>query len=285
MNRTTLHLVHNARSGAFVRGLSLDALRQSIKAAGWTIAGETDLAADTPPELDALASTSADVIAIAGGDGTLISVLGELVKAGIDTPALILPCGTANLLARYVHATIELAEVLEQARQAPTDTLPLGSANGHLFAVAAAIGISPGLARARERLREPESSNRLGRFWNLIRAGLRSFFRGRFYVDLMQDEAPRPTTALYVTCPDALGAEKNFTVHGGRMRNIADLAAGVIKTAIPLPDNQSSWAEEAARLIVLSKHSQPVILDGEPIRLDGPITIEFCPTTVTVVTV
>jgi hypothetical protein len=220
-----------------------------------------------------------------GGDGTLISVLGALVRDGIETPALILPCGTANLLARYVHSTIDLADILEKARDAPTEKLPLGEANGHLFAVAAAIGISPGLAKARERLREPDSSNRAGRFWSYIRAGFRSFFRGRFYVDLTQDEAPRPTTALYVTCPDSLGAEEVFTVHGGRMRSIADLAAGVIKTAIPLPDSKANWTEETRRLIVLSKHTQPVILDGEPIRLDGPITVDFCAKRATVVSV
>ncbi|GJL98210.1 MAG: hypothetical protein DHS20C06_20270 [Hyphobacterium sp.] len=267
-----------------MRGLTLDELRTVTKTAGWTIAGETDLAADPPADLAALASTSADVIAIAGGDGTLISVLGALVKHSIDTPVLILPCGTANLLARYVHSTIELAEVLERARQASTDKLPLGSANGQLFAVAAAIGISPGLAKARERLREPDRSNRAGRFWTYIRAGFRSFFRGRFYVDLMQDEAPRPTTALYVTCPVSLGSEKTFTIHGGRMRNVADLAAGVIKTALPLPDNKANWSADTSRLIVLSKHGQPVILDGEPIRMDGPITVEFCSDSVTVLT-
>jgi Diacylglycerol kinase catalytic domain len=285
LKRTTMHLVHNSKSGAFVRGLSLDDLRGSIGSAGWDISGETDLAAETPDALDRLASTSADVIAIAGRDGTLISVLGALVEQGIDLPALILPCGTANLLARYVHSTIELGDVLEKARQAPTDKLPLGEANGHLFAVAAAVGISPGLAKARERLREPDSANRAGRFWSYIRAGLRSFFRGRFYVDLMQDEAPRPTTALYVACPDGLGAEKTFAVHGGRMRNIADLAAGVIKTALPLPDNQANWTAQTLRLIVLTKHTQPLILDGEPIRMEGPITIDFCRDSVTVLTV
>ncbi|WP_420430953.1 diacylglycerol/lipid kinase family protein [Hyphobacterium sp.] len=221
--RNKLHLAFNAASGAFVRGLTMDALRASIETAGWSLSGETDV---TSGAIDPAQMTATDAIAIAGGDGTAMEVL----NACADTetpPVLILPCGTANLLARHVHATIDLDAVLENARTAVTKPLELGRANGKTFAVAAAIGVSPSFARLREDMRSDRGWRRIRRIPAYLAAGFRSFFRGQFYANLYDDQAPRRATALYVSCPDSLVKDGCFTVRGGRLRTVADLAGSV----------------------------------------------------------
>lgn len=272
MTRTRLHLVFNARSGAFVRGLTIDALRKAIVDAGWTVSGETDI---TSGSVDTADMADADAVAIAGGDGTVMAVLNACADA--DTPpVLVLPCGTANLLARHIHSTIALDEVLAGARDAAVKPLELGEANGKTFAVAAAIGISPAFARLREEMRDNRGWRRIRRFPAYLAAGFRSFFRGQFYANLHDDLAPRRTTALYVSCPDTLVTDGRFTVQGGRMRNIADLAGGVALAAVPgFPEAGPNWITEAKRLTVTSRGHVPVLLDGEPERMDSPVELEF----------
>lgn len=272
MTRNRLHLVYNSRSGAFVRGLTMDDLRSAIDAAGWTIAGETDLTSDT---VDPSGMDVADAVAIAGGDGTVMAVLNAC--ADRDTPpVLVLPCGTANLLARHVHATIELADVLTGAREAEVKPLELGQANGKTFAVAAAIGISPAFAKLREEVRSQRGWRRIRRMPAYLAAGFRSLFRGHFYANLHDDQTPRRTTALYVSCPDSLVIDGRFTVQGGRLRNIADLAGGVALAAVPgFPEAGPNWLAETKRLTVASRGHVPVLLDGEPERMESPVALEF----------
>ncbi|WP_394693845.1 diacylglycerol/lipid kinase family protein [Hyphobacterium sp.] len=270
MDRQRLHLIYNAMSGAFVRGLDITELRDSIRAAGWTISGETNLETDELIDLAALKGSGVDVIAIAGGDGTLISVLNEL--AGLDDvpPALILPCGTANLLARYVHDTIDIDAILDGALRAETRWLPLGEANGHLFAV------SPALVKFREDIRRIGFFGRARRSLAYLRVGWRSFFRQPFLTDIEGESGPRRATAIYVTCPDAIVEDGKFLVFGGRMKTVADLISGLAMAALPGVDEAGrNWTVETRRLTVRSPRAIPLILDGEPAIMSSPVTLEF----------
>jgi diacylglycerol kinase family enzyme len=270
--RNKLHLVFNATSGTFVRGLTMDALRKSIEAAGWTIAGETDI---TTGDIDPAEMAATDAVAIAGGDGTVMAVLNACADAETP-PVLILPCGTANLLARHVHATIDLDAVLERARKAGIKPLELGQANGKTFAVAAAIGVSPAFAKLREDMRRDRGWRRIRRIPAYLAAGFRSFFRGQFYANLHNDQAPRRATALYVSCPDSLVKDGYFTVQGGRLRNIADLAGSVAMATVPgFPEAGPNWSENTRRLTIMARRHVSVLLDGEPEMMDSPIDLEF----------
>lgn len=276
MDRQRLHLIYNAMSGAFVRGLDISALRDWIRTAGWTISGETNLETEELADLAAFKDSGVDAIAIAGGDGTIMAMLNAL--AGLDgvPPALILPCGTANLLARHVHDTIEVEAILDGARHAEARYLALGEVNGRLFAVAAAVGVSPALVKLREEIRRSGFFGRARRSLAHLRVGWRSIFRQSFLTDIDGESRPRRTTAIYVTCPDAIVADGQFLVLGGRMRTVADLISGLAMAALPGVDEAgSNWTVETRRLTARSSRPLPVILDGEPVIMDSPVTLEF----------
>ncbi|MBI1235097.1 MAG: hypothetical protein GC188_00225 [Alphaproteobacteria bacterium] len=270
-----LHLIHNASSGAFMRGLELDVLRRKLEAAGWEMAGETDLAQGDPPGPAALAGC-ADALAIAGGDGSIKAVLNALTGQEGVTPVLILPCGTANLLARHVHASINLDTIIERSVSAAVRPLLLGDANGHVFAVAAAVGVSPALVKFREDIRKLGLWGRVGRSLASLRVGWRSMFRQPFLVQAEGEDAPRRATAIYAACPDSPVSDGRFLVFGGRMRNVADLLSGLAMAALPGVDESGrNWTARTRQLQIRSTRPLPVILDGEPLTLESPLTLEF----------
>lgn len=276
MERERLHLVYNASSGAFVRGLELADLRDRLTAGGWQIVSETDLEQGDLPDMDALAAAAADAIAIAGGDGSIKSVLNRLTGQDGAPPALVLPCGTANLLARHIHESLDLDTIIGRSRSARTGPLQLGETNDQIFAVAAAVGVSPALVKFREDIRKLGFWRRMRRSLASLRVGWRSMFRGPFLIEVEGEAAPRRATALYVTCPDAPVADGQFLVFGGRMRNVADLLSGLAMAALPGVDRTGrSWTVETRRLQIRSMRPLPVILDGEPHTLESPLTLEF----------
>jgi len=270
-----LHLIHNSSSGAFMRGLELGELREKLEAAGWKITSETDLEGDNLPDPAGLAGR-ADALAIAGGDGSIKAVLNALAGQEGAPPVLILPCGTANLLARHIHETPVLDTIIQRSASAAVRLLLLGESNGHVFAVAAAVGVSPALVKFREDIRKLGFWGRTQRSLASLKVGLRSMYRQPFLADIDGEPAPRRATAIYVTCPDSPVTEGQFLVFGGRMRNVADLLSGLAMAALPVVDQSGrSWTVETRRLQIRSMRPLPVILDGEPLTLESPLTLEF----------
>ncbi|WP_421792839.1 diacylglycerol/lipid kinase family protein [Hyphobacterium sp.] len=274
MSKTALILVHNTRSGAFQRGLTLEDLRESLHAAGWVIDTELDLSSETD-ELEQLDVPADSVVAIAGGDGTIMSVLNSLAQKQIEQPVLVLPCGTANLLARQLHRDLDLDAVLDRGRKGQTRSLKLGSANDQIFAVAAAIGFSPAAVQVREEVREKGVFGRFRRYARLARAGLHSVFTRSMRVQL--DDAPAiKARAIYAQCPKPDAARDGLQLTGGNARNVAELAAGLAEFA---GGNQEAsgalWSQSAHRVRVTSRRRIPVILDGEPQWMTSPVSLEF----------
>lgn len=276
MPRQRLHLVYNESSGAFERGLLIDDLRDRLTAKGWQIVNETDLEQGNLPGPDSLAAVSADAIAIAGGDGSIKTVLNLLAGQDNAPPALVLPCGTANLLARHIHESLDLDTIIERGLSAQARLLQLGEANGQVFAVAAAVGVSPALVKFREDIRKLGFWRRMRRSMASLQVGFRSMFRGPFLIEVEGEAASRRATAIYVTCPDSPVADGQFLVFGGRMRNVADLLSGLAMAALHTVDRSGrSWSVETRSLLTRSKQPVPVILDGEPHTFDSPVTFNF----------
>lgn len=274
MSKTPLILVHNARSGAFQRGLTPEDLRERIQATGWVIKSEIDLSIET----DALARMdipAETVVAIAGGDGTVMSVLNSFAQKQVEQPILVLPCGTANLLARQLHSDLDLAAVLDRGRKGELRPLKLGSANDQIFAVAAAIGFSPAAVQVREEVREKGVFGRFRRYARLAQAGWRSVFTRSMRVQL--DEGPElKATAIYAQCPQADVADNGLAITGGKARNVAQLAAGLAEFAGGNQDTSGAlWSRSAHRVSVTSRRRIPVILDGEPQWMVSPVSLEF----------
>lgn len=80
-----------------------------------------------------------DAVIVAGGDGTLHGLAGQLVEAG--KPVGILPLGTANDLARALHIPTDLPQAASIIAAGRRKRIDLGSAGGTLFFNVATIGL------------------------------------------------------------------------------------------------------------------------------------------------
>ncbi len=139
------------------------------------------------PRLTAMAYQAAqdgfEAVIAAGGDGTLHHIANGL--AGTRTALGILPCGTANDLARTLGIPLDPDAALLALRDAQRHTIDLGSLNGHYFLNVAALGVS---AEASTMI-TPAQKRRLGQgayYWNAIK---RLFRQQRLRIRLITPQA------------------------------------------------------------------------------------------------
>ena len=103
---------------------------------------------DIQATLAAARDSTADVIFVGGGDGTVATA--ATILAGQDKPLGILPLGTFNLAARDAGIPLdwrEAAQVLIRAEDREVDLLDVG---GQLYCCVAVLGFYPALALARQ---------------------------------------------------------------------------------------------------------------------------------------
>jgi diacylglycerol kinase family enzyme len=107
-----------------------------------------DFAADVVRELDRAAAAGCDLVLAAGGDGTISLVAEAVHRAAKALVVAIVPCGTANVLARElkIPGGIEDAVALAAARPAvvPLDALTLGD---RLFLTQVSVGLNATMIR------------------------------------------------------------------------------------------------------------------------------------------
>jgi diacylglycerol kinase (ATP) len=85
-----------------------------------------------------------DLVAVAGGDGTMNAAAEGLMATGL--PLGILPTGTANDLARTLGIEPDLGRAVEVIARGHTRRIDLGLVNGHPFFNVASLGLSAELA-------------------------------------------------------------------------------------------------------------------------------------------
>ncbi len=158
------------------------ALRQNVDAArdvwlahGWTVDVEMTRQAGDGARLAREAALSGyDVVAAAGGDGTINEVINGL--AGTRAALAALPVGTVNVWVRELGLPLEpraAAEVLLQARRRRID---LGCAGDRFFLLMAGVGFDAAVVR---EVRSDEK-RRLGALAYVVRAfDLALRYRGR----------------------------------------------------------------------------------------------------------
>ncbi len=146
------HVILNAQSGtAAGQGITPEALAALFRQAGLDAAIDDGL--DRPLEeriADAL-NGEAEVVVSAGGDGTVTAVAAALVGSG--RVLAILPLGTANLLARDLGLPLAVTDAVAQLPAMQPLTIDVGEVNGSIFLHKVVIGLIPGVAAGRERLR------------------------------------------------------------------------------------------------------------------------------------
>jgi diacylglycerol kinase family enzyme len=86
----------------------------------------------------AAVEAGAEVVFVAGGDGTILSVVSALV--GTDTAMAVLPAGTGNLLAANLGLSTDVAAGLEVALEGGLRRLDVGKVDEQHFTVMAGMG-------------------------------------------------------------------------------------------------------------------------------------------------
>jgi len=125
MRRTGLKvgLVHNHDAGDAV---SMTELTQAIVRHGHQVIG----VAHPSDGLAPLDLADLDLVAAAGGDGTIAATACALARMSVETPLAVLPMGTANNIALSLGIPTEVGEAIATWRRATPRRFDLGIATG-----------------------------------------------------------------------------------------------------------------------------------------------------------
>jgi YegS/Rv2252/BmrU family lipid kinase len=85
-------------------------------------------------------AASVEVIVCVGGDGTINEIANGMVDVGHDTPILIIPTGTANVVFRELGLPNDLKSQAKLAIDSPIRLLDLGRAGDRFFIMCAGVG-------------------------------------------------------------------------------------------------------------------------------------------------
>lgn len=146
MSRRALLIVNDkSRSGALMRDKALAALDSyGIEAVQGTCKAREELSPCIADHRDTV-----DLVAVAGGDGTLNAAAAGLAETGL--PLGLLPAGTANDLARTLGIPVDTAQAAAIIAGGHVRRIDLGVVNDCHFFNVASVGLSADLARTLTR--------------------------------------------------------------------------------------------------------------------------------------
>ena len=134
--------IYNPYSGENLILSKLDKVISLHQEAGYTIvpyritAGE-----DVGVALNDIKDGNYKYILIAGGDGTVHSVVNAMAKSGISLPIGILPVGTANDFSKFLGMPSDVEEACKQILSSEVKSVDLGSINDKYFVNVASTGL------------------------------------------------------------------------------------------------------------------------------------------------
>lgn len=82
-----------------------------------------------------------EYILVAGGDGTVDSVVNTMAKKGISLPIGILPVGTANDFSKFLGIPFDVEEACKQIINSTATSVDLGKINDKYFVNVASTGL------------------------------------------------------------------------------------------------------------------------------------------------
>jgi diacylglycerol kinase family enzyme len=152
----SIAVVRNAGSGT---AIDRDKLEQTLRTAGIT-AEVLDLPKGaTPDDWLARVADGNDVVAAAGGDGTVSTVAAAVARAG-KTLAVI-PSGTLNHFARDLGIPTELEPAVALLGNGQRRAIDVGRVNGHFFLNNVSVGSYPKMVHERTALEQRGRSRRV----------------------------------------------------------------------------------------------------------------------------
>ncbi|HXH58090.1 diacylglycerol/lipid kinase family protein [Iamia sp.] len=159
-----IEVVVNCGAGS-VESAEADAERERVAETFATLGHQPRIAVVVGAALEAAvtaaAERGADVVAVAGGDGSLGTAATAL--EGTDAVLGVLPFGTFNHFARDLDIPLELAEAARVTVEGKTTTVDLAEVNGRTFVNNSSIGVYPVMVDLRDEIRS-------SRGWGKVRA-------------------------------------------------------------------------------------------------------------------
>ncbi len=289
------YVVFNAHSGAAIdAGLTRQSLGDAFAEAGLDAIIDADMDVSFAEHVDRAVKADADVLVAAGGDGTVTG----LAEAALPTgrTIAILPLGTANLLARDLGVPLDLHQWLADLQTMEPHKIDVGVVNGRFFLHKVVIGLIPGIAAAREKLRDRHGAFAVMRF-------IQFFFQRltrahRFAVEIIpHDGEPR------VVRVQALAVGSNVYVEGlGRFfarpkldsgqltvyllkhLNAADVFRLLAEMAVGKWHHDKALSVEQVKSVTIRshKHKVKVMFDGEVLTLNMPLEFSIRPQAISI---
>ena len=232
-----------------------------------------------------------DLVAVSGGDGTVMEAMAALV--GTDIPVAVLPAGTGNLLSVNLGIPVTVPEAVHVALSGRRYHLDLAKTDdGRFFAIMGGLGLDAQVIADAGR----EAKNRLGPLAYFLSA-LKNLGRRPAHVSVQLDERP----------PFRRRAKTVMVVNMGRMTGGVEAMPtaapddGLLDIGIVKARHLGHWARlfvhillgraheapdlevhQARRVTLRTRRLEPTEFDGE----DGPrtrtLTVEIVPRAVQV---
>ncbi|HVY19306.1 MAG TPA: diacylglycerol kinase family protein [Bauldia sp.] len=233
------------------------------------------------------AAKEAEAIVVGGGDGTIAAAASIAAETGVTLG--ILPLGTMNFFARSLGIPTDMKEAAAALATAEVRAVDIGRVNGRSFIHTLSLGLHPAMVAEREKL--PYGS-RIGKMIGSVRAFLHVVRHPRrFFIAIDgKDGAIEQRTAGVVISNNPLG--KGHMPYADRLdqgvlgvyvttaRGWLQLARVTAAAAIGAAETHPLVAYlETPRLTVRlgRRAAVPTSLDGELVRVDGPLKVEIVP--------
>lgn len=217
-------------------------------------------------DLESLArAADADVLGMAGGDGSISAVAGVAVEQ--DVPLVIVPVGTRNHFASDAGIPVdEPVRALGAFVEAEERRVDIGRASGRPFLNNVSLGLYARLVHERERRRRREVA--VAR----LRALGSSFLRGGWHQHFVVDGLPVRASVLLISNNEyrldvrTLGARERLD--GGELAVYA--ARGL---------RRLRWTERTACAVRVEtpRRTMRAAVDGEPGRFESPLDLAVEP--------
>jgi diacylglycerol kinase family enzyme len=232
-----------------------------------------------PTEIEAAldhAVTSADVLVVLGGDGTIRSAAAKC--AGFPGFLMPLPGGTVNMLPHALYGARAWPQALAETLANPEiHNVSGGQAGGHAFFVAALLGAPTLWADARESLRAGRLAEAAQRSLTALR---RSYAEPLKYV--FSDTLRGGAGAVAIVCPLISKAMSEDEPMLEAAAIDPETAGATLR--LGLHAIFDDWRQDPTvtlarvRSLNVTGHGRvPVILDGERIRMGRRVDVHFMP--------
>lgn len=251
-------------------------LDRALRAAG---AAEVRLVETTEQETGraqarAAADDGADVVAVYGGDGTVMACVTALAETGV--PLAIIPAGTGNLLARNLGIPLQTGRAARVAVRGARQRIDVGAVGDERFAVMAGMGFDAAMLRdAPEKVK-----SRIGPLAYLASAARNLRESGFLCTVTMDEQTPLRRRARTVLVGNVGRLQGGLPVLPGARPDDGLLDVVVISPRTVVEDVHVLWRFAVRR--PYSPHMENLVgrrvvieaVEPQPVQLDGDVRPE-----------